>query len=206
MTGKPFHVLVGAAGLALAACTHVVPSAKEASMTTNSTTDSIRMMPVKEWPLRFTSHKFSARCYDTLECTVRYAGLEHGDERPSPSSVTYGPGYLDNWTGGHGMIRNFPPPAVVTWRSKDGEAYRAEIDIAEIFHDEVIRHNVTREEMADVPDGTYESEPAVLLEVNDRTIRVYMRTMIFLKRQIAIAGNMRSDFRDDLILAKTYTF
>ena len=175
-------------------------------MTTNSATDSIRMMPVKEWPLRFDSHKFSARCYDTLECAVRYAGLEYGDERPSPPPSTYGPGYLDNWSGTHGMIRNFPPPAQVAWRSKDGQAHTAEIDIGKIFRDQVIRHNVQREEMAELPDGDYQSEPSIMLEVNDRSVRVYMRAMIFLKQQKLIAGHMRSASRNDLVLVKAYTF
>lgn len=205
MTGKPFHVLVGAAGLALAACTHVVPSAKEASMTTNSTTDSIRMMAVKEWPLRFDRHSFSARCYDTLECSVQYAGSEHGDEKPSQPSTTYGPGYLDNWSGAHGMIRNFPPPAVVSWKSRDGQTHRAEIDIGRIFEDEVIRHSVRREEMAELPDGEFKNEPAVLLEVNDRIVRVYMRAHIP-TAHLQKPGNQYSDFRNDLILVETYNF
>lgn len=205
MTGKPFHALVGAAGLALAACAHVVPSAKEASMTTNSATDSIRMMPVKEWPLKFDRHSFGVRCYDTIECAVRYSGLEHGDERISPPSSAYGPGYLDNWSGGHGMIRNFPPPAVVSWKSKDGQAHQAEIDIGNIFRDEVIRHSVPREEMAELPDGEFKNEPAVLLEVNDRVVRVYMRAHIPTTR-LQKPGNPYSDFRNDLILVETYNF
>lgn len=205
MTGKSIHALVGAAGLALAACTHVVPSAKEASMTTNSATDSIRMMPVKEWPLRFDRHSFSVRCYDTIECTVQYSGLTHGDERLSPPSSTYGPGYLDNWSGGHGMIRNFPPPAVLSWKSKDGHAHRAEIDIEKIFRDEVIRHSVPREEMAELPDGEFKNEPSVLLEVNDRVVRVYMRAHIP-TMHLQKPGNPYSDFRNDLILVETYNF
>jgi len=205
MTGKPHHILAAVAGLALVACAHVAPSAKEASMSNGSASSSFNMMPVKEWPLRFSSHKFSARCYDTLECTVRYAGLEHGDERPSPPSATYGPGYLDNWSGAHGMIRNFPPPAVVTWRSRDGEAHKAEIDIGKLFQDEVIRHDVPREEMATLPDGEFKNEPAVLLEVNDRIVRVYMRAHIP-TANLQKPGNPYSDFRNDLVLVETYNF
>jgi hypothetical protein len=209
MTGKPLHVLVGAAGLALAACTHVVPSAKEASMTTNSTTDSIRMMPVREWPLRFDRHSFSVHCYDTYGCKVVYAGMVQRDDAPNelrPSSAGYGRDYSRGWGGGHAMIRNFPPPAVVTWKSRDGQAHRAEVDVGKIFQDEVIRHNVTRAEMAELPDGKYESEPAVVIEVNDRSVRVYMRAMIFLKQQRLIAGHLRSEFRNDLILVESYDF
>ena len=103
------------------------------------------------------------------------------------------------------MIRNFPPPAQVSWRSKDGEAHTTEIDIGELFADEIIRHNVEREEMADVPDGEFRRDPSILLEVNDHTIRIYMRAHIPTKA-LQKPGNRYSDFRNDLVLIKTYTF
>ena len=206
MPDKPLQIFMAAIGLALAACANSTPFAKEASMSASAATSSGRMMPAKEWPLRFKSHSFGAFCYDTPTCTITYANQEHGSDKPSPPASTYGPKYLDHLSGGHGLIRNFPPPAVVTWRSKDGQAHEAEIDIGEIFKDEMIRHNVSREEMADLPDGEFQGEPSIILEVNDQTIRVWMRAMIFLKKRVEVAGVMRADFRDDLILAKTYTF
>lgn len=163
------------------------------------------LMPAREWPLRFTTHSFGAWCYDTIECKVAYANLEHGDDKPSPPSSTYGSGYLDHFRGGHGRIPNFPSPAVVTWRSRDGEAHRAEIDIGRIFGDQLIRHHVAREEMAELPEGSFRNEPAILLEVNDRTIRVYTRTHVP-TRQLQTPGNQYSDFRNDLILVETFTF
>ena len=104
------------------------------------------------------------------------------------------------------MIRNFPAPARVRWRSKDGETHEAEVDIAALFADEVVRHNVPREDIAEMVDGEYQSEPSIILEVNDRTLRVWMRAMIFLKKRVDVAGVMRADFRDDLILVETYSF
>jgi hypothetical protein len=160
---------------------------------------------VKQWPLKFKSHSFGAFCYDTQSCTIRYAGLKHGSERLSPPSAIYGPDYLAHLGGGHLMIRNFPPPAQVSWRSKDGQAHSAEIDMGELFADELIRHNVKREEMASVPDGEFDREPDILLEVNDRIIRVYMRAHIPTKTRQK-PGNRYSDFRNDLILVKTYTY
>lgn len=162
------------------------------------------LKPVK-WPLRFTEHSFSATCYDTQECWILYAGLPHGNEKPSPPSSKYGPNYLENWSGGHLGIRNFPGPAIVKWRSKDGVYHDAEIDIAEIFEDGLIRHSVPREDLAELPDGKLQLDPSILLEVNDVTIRVYMRADLSLA-QPRIAGNPYSDFRDDLILVKTYHY
>lgn len=177
-------------------------------MTTNSATDSIRMMPVKEWPLRFDRHSFSVHCYDTYGCRVVYAGLVQREDDPDalrPSSAGYGPDYRRNWGGGHAMIRNFPPPAVLAWKSKDGQEHRTEVDIGKIFQDKVIRHNVAREEMAELPDGEFKGEPSVVLEVNDRVVRVYMRAHVP-TAQLQKPGNPYSDFRNDLILVETYTF
>jgi hypothetical protein len=160
-----------------------------------------------EWPLRFKSHQFGARCYDTLECDVRYYDqrINHGDPKPTRSSASFGTDYLKGWNGGYGGIKNFPPPARVKWRSKDGASHEAEIDIGELFKDELVRHNVPREEVSDEPDGKWENEPSILLEVNDRTIRVYTSAHIPTKH-LQIPGNQYSGFRNDLIMVKTYTY
>lgn len=160
--------------------------------------------PVK-WPLTFKEHSFSARCYDTLTCSVWYAGLDQGDEKPSPPSTKFGPDYLGNWRGGHIGIRNFPDPAEVTWRSKDGSYLEAVVDIAAIFREELIRHNVPRDDIPELPDGKYRGDPSILLEVNDRAIRVYTRAMIP-TRSFRKPGNPYSNFRYDLILVKTYNY
>ena len=207
MTGRILPVLTAATSLALAACAHSTHSSPEAPMPTASSS-SLRMMPVKEWPLRFKSHSFSVFTYDTYGCRVVYAGQLQIEEDPNelqPSAASYGSDYQRGWSGIHGMIRNFPPPLQVSWRSKDGQPHDAKIDFGEIFEDELIRHNVSREEMADVPDGKYPHEPAIILEVNDRTIRVYMQAFISTK-QLQIPGNRYSNFRDEPILVKTYTY
>ncbi|MBC7990076.1 MAG: hypothetical protein H7Y19_10910 [Luteimonas sp.] len=165
----------------------------------------MNLAPV-EWPLRFKRHNFGARCYDTLECKVLYDNFDHGDDKPSSSSAGRGPDYLKGWNGSYGGIDNFPNPAKVIWRSKDSVVHEAEIDISEIFKDELIRHHVPREGMADLPDGNYADNPSILLEVNDRTIRLYMSARIPLKKEVEIAGHMRNDWRDDVILVKTYTY
>lgn len=167
-------------------------------------TKSLNYKPV-EWPLRFEKHSFSARCYDTLECEVTYDKVRHGDARPSPPASTYGADYLEGWMGGHGGIGNFPPPAKVVWKSKNGTAHAAEIDIADIFSDELIRHFVPREEVADLPDGKNETPPSILLEVNDRTVRVYMKAAVPTKH-LQTPENRFSTSRRDLVLVKTYTY
>jgi hypothetical protein len=158
------------------------------------------------WPMRFRTHTFSAHCYGTLSCHVVYDGVHHRlDDKPSPPSSKYGPGYLDHLGGGHVGIRNFPPPATVNWRSSDGTAHSAQIDIGRIFGDELIRHFVPREELAETPHGRPVIDPLIFLEVNDRTIRVYMRSYLP-TLHLQKPGNVYSSGRRDLVLAETYVF
>lgn len=170
-------------------------------------TDTNRQ-PVREWPLRFDSHSFSVFTYDTSGARVNYAGeqqIAQDEETLQQSSASYGPDYQKNWHGIHGMIRNFPAPAKVSWRSKNGELHAANIDFGQIFEDQIIRHNMSRGEMSEMPNGQYNSEPSIILEINDRTIRVYMRAMIYTK-DLQIPGNVYSGFRHDLVLADTFVY
>jgi hypothetical protein len=210
MPGPTFRTLTAAAGLAVAASACSAPTPREPAMP-SATPDAVaamNLMPVKEWPIRFDSHSFSVFTYDTYGASVTYAGpqIDEPDDELQPSSNSYGPDYQRNWGGGHGMIRNFPSPAKVRWRSRDGVAHKADIDMARLFSDERVLHNVRREDLSDMVEGIYQGEPSIILEVNDRTIRVWMRAMMFLKKRVEVAGNLRADFRNDLILVATYNF
>lgn len=160
---------------------------------------------VADWPLKFVRHSFGAYCYDTIGCKVLYAGFPHGaqdEHQVSPPASSYGPDYRERWRAGHIALQNFPPPAVVTWRSKDGEAHRAEVDIGAIFSDGLILHEVPRE---DISEGVSILDPGIILEVNDRTINVFMRARIPTK-SLRTPENPRSDFRNDLLLAWSRTY
>ncbi|MDO5611483.1 MAG: hypothetical protein Q4G62_12070 [Pseudomonadota bacterium] len=169
----------------------------------NSTSPSEKTL--WEWPLRFTAHNFSAFTYSTYGAKVIYGHrpyINAPDDKLQISSESLGEKYPDNLGASHLSIRNFPPPAIVTWRSKDGTPHRAEVDMADIFKDGLIRHNLRREEIANnrnifVPD--------IILEVNDRTINVYMRARISTKEEQE-PGNKYSRYRYDLIkvYSKTY--
>ena len=80
------------------------------------------------------------------------------------------------------------------------------MDIATLFADQVVRHNVRREDLSDMVDGEYQGSPSIVLEVIDRTIRVWMRAMMFLTKRVEIAGVMRAETKNDLVLVETYTF
>lgn len=160
---------------------------------------------VADWPLWFVRHDFGAFSYETYGCKVLYNNFYHVDEQDDElqiSSASLGSKYPDLLDAGYIGIRNFPSPAIVTWRSKDGTPHKAEIDIGEIFKDRLIRHNVPRE---DIPEDISIGSTEIILEVNDRTINVYMRARIPLKAP-RTPSNPHSDYRNDLIRVFSRTY
>jgi hypothetical protein len=173
------------------------------AMSTHDSSHSSDTSSQKKADLRFTTHNFAAYCFDTIGCKVLYDNAyevrnEDGKISPPPHAEDYLT-YLDASTLG---ISNFPPPALVTWRSRDGEAHEATVDIGEIFKDRRILHNVLEK---DIPEDADTDGPAIILVVNDRTISVYMRAFIPLKEP-TIPGNKYSSGRDDLMLAYSHTY
>lgn len=156
---------------------------------------------VADWPLRFMRHNFGIATYAVQDCSVLYADRLHtSGSRPALEDVH--PNSLEAKTANHLMIRNFPPPAVVKWTSRDGVPLETEVDIGEIFKDQLVVHETSREEMSEY---TPMVNPDIVMEINDRTINVYMKAFISLKAP-RIEGNPHSDYRNDLVLAWSRTY
>ncbi|WP_010370172.1 hypothetical protein, partial [Xanthomonas vasicola] len=135
----------------------------------------------------------------------RYAANFPEDEKRI-SSASLGdvyPGNLKANTIGIRNFPNFPPPAEVTWRSKDGQPHHALVDLDAIFKDKVVLHHVPQEQLPPILQA--DISPHIILEVNDRTINVYMKAMVQTTVQQK-PGNEYSYFRNDLILAYTKTY
>ena len=161
----------------------------------------VQLGPLTEWPLRFKGHNFGIATYALQEYTVVYANRPYsGGPRPAREDVH--PNSLNATGAGHIMIRNFPPPALVKWKSRDGTSLEAEVDIGGIFKDELVLYDAPREEIS---DRTPLVNPDVVMEINDRTINVYMRAYLSLKAP-RIPGNRYSNFRHDLVLAWSRTY
>ncbi|WP_235430180.1 hypothetical protein [Xanthomonas albilineans] len=160
-------------------------------------------------PIPFAEHAFGAMCYDTYGCKVLYDGRYEAndpDDVKQISSASLGDGYPDNLDAHTIGIRNFPhfpPPAEVTWRSKDGQPHHALVDLEAIFKDKVILHHVPQDQLPPILHA--DISPHIILEVNDRNINVYMRAMVQ-TTVLQKPGNEYSHFRDDLILAYTKTY
>lgn len=166
------------------------------------------------WPLRFHAHAFNARCMNTLACSIVYDRFEFGNRRAgifgesvdSPS----GPpreNWKEHWTGRYLVRtsdrRTFPGPVEVEWVSLDGVDHRVSIDLNSVFPDRLVLHDVSRSEVREpwLESASLQPvSPDILIEVNDRCIRIYMRAMVVTEAE-QIPGNPRSHFRNDLILA-----
>ncbi|MBB3225957.1 hypothetical protein FHW69_000547 [Luteibacter sp. Sphag1AF] len=146
----------------------------------------------------FSDHNFSAYCFSTMGCRVFYHGKYDVDDREGKeSSALVDEAQLKKLHAVRVGIRNFPPPALVTWQSKDGIHHEAEVDLGRIFKDRRIVHNVDKHAIL---EGAAVLNPDIILVVNDRTISVYMKAFIPLKSREDPA-NKYSDARDELVLA-----
>ncbi|HET6805463.1 MAG TPA: hypothetical protein VFH59_08500 [Frateuria sp.] len=179
------------------------------AMAFSSDSSSQHLAP-NHFPLKFKRHDFRAYCYNTIGCEVIYANYNFTRLRsgnvisPPPASADY----RDKWGfASYGGIPNFPPPALVRWKSLDGASHAAEVDIGAIFKDELILYRVPNDEIRAgiFPGPGPAADPSIFLEVNNRTISVFTKTLIPTKTEQE-PGNKNSYYRADLIPVwnKTY--
>jgi len=160
---------------------------------------------VADWPLKFVQHNFGVRSYSTYGCIVDYNGFRHlsePEDELQPALADGHPDALRNASAGYLGVMNFPDPARVRWRSKDGTPHEAEVDIGGIFREQLILHSVPRE---DIREGVSITNPAIILVVDDRTVSVYMRAFVPTK-ELQVPGNPHSGHRNDLLLAWSRTY
>jgi hypothetical protein len=174
--------------------------------TTATTTPTIQPpAPTHEVPLHFVLHDFEALCFNTIGCKVAYAGRYQVNDAPDKVSPPPPADLNQLWGPGEGGIRNFPPPAEVSWKSLDGVAHEAKIDFAALFKEQLIWHNVPKADMADFYKGPVAGDPHIYLEINDHIVNVYMSMAIPTKTE-QIPGNKYSYDREDFFLAWTRTY
>ena len=146
--------------------------------------------------VKFSNHNFGFACFNATNCEVIYA--DRLITAVSPRKPTSAPTTNDlrNIGAHHIAIHNFPPPAIVTWKSSDGLSRKAEVDLGAIFSDQKIKHDVRPD---DIPVNAHITAPDIILVVNDRSIRVYMRAYVPLKAPKDPA-NPLSNFAEDAVL------
>ncbi|MDM7555169.1 hypothetical protein VB151_11695 [Xanthomonas fragariae] len=169
------------------------------------------------WPLRFDSYSFDARCYHTLRCSIIFDRQQHSLHLADPSGDPYAPDWKDDWRGGFGSTeefetRGFPSTVDIRWTAMDGVERYVEVDLEKIFPGHLMLHNVAGEDIDEFflvygYSGNGRNHVYILLEVNDRTINVYMRADVLTKHLADPQHDPHIKIsRNDLILAWTKTY
>ena len=166
--------------------------------------------PADPWPLTFRYYSFGVRCYNTQRCSVMYNRFQFVCDKAlfGSSGEPKSPGWRDRWRAGYDGGNEFAPPVEVDWISLHGDQRHARIDLAQLFKDRLVRHNVSRDEVLENWLAAKANNPVpvdILMEINDRTICVYSTALIFTK-ELQIPGNPNSNSRRDLILVWTHTY
>lgn len=172
------------------------------------------------WPLRFHTHGFDAACFNTLACSIIYSRRQFGTRKLGydgtifdvPSGQPPSEHWRDRWTGHQSVApaggRTFSSVVELEWISMDSREHTDVLDFEEIFKDRLVLHRIGRSEVKEAwldAKSIHPVKPDLLVEVNDHTVNVFMRAIVATEAE-QIAGNSRSHFRDDIILAWTHTY
>jgi len=178
----------------------------QTAMSDQATAATVKRDPAT-YPLHFKKHNFEAYCYNTRDCQVLYAGVnESAYATGKPTSAPPSSDYRTKWPfASHIGIQNFPEPAQVAWTTLSGERLEASIDLGEVFKDELVLHKVPEDEIKEQAFKGPVPSPSIYLEVNDRTISIYMKVLIPTKHE-QIPGNKNSYFRSDVVKAWSKTY
>jgi hypothetical protein len=132
--------------------------------------------------LKFRAHDFGILCYGGItNLDLIYGGSGHnlcfdtpGREK-LPSDEERGPGFLS------GTYYAFAGPVEMEWNARDGTHLTHTIDLDEVFKDRVVLHTADSARVYKT-DPTTTGEPTIAIEINDRTVSVYMEVSLQLLR------------------------
>jgi hypothetical protein len=132
--------------------------------------------------LKFSTHDFGILCYGGItNLKLEYGGSPHelcfdtpGREK-LPSDEKRGPGFLS------GSYHAFAGPVEMEWNARDGTHLSHKINLDEVFKDRVVLHTADPARIYKVKPISG-GEPTIIIEVNDRTVSVYMKVSLQLVR------------------------
>jgi hypothetical protein len=159
--------------------------------------------------LRFDEHALTVRSFNASRIEVFYGQRavyksslqnDHPDALREKTKKDE-----DRDLAGGGMIglQAFEGPLKISWNSKDGARHDVVLRLEEIFVDRIVLHH---EDSARI-DWTFPMQsygPTIVVEVNDRTLNIYMHVHIYL-RPIELTARARED-RSSRLLAYSKTF
>jgi len=150
--------------------------------------------------LKFTTHDIDIKVFSASDVYLVYAGSPHRlsfgkvFRAKTPEDVS-----RFRW-GTSGSYNAFAGPVEMEWRSQDGTPFKYSLNLDEIFKERRILHT---EEISRLykAEPVYGGKPTIIIEVNDRTVNVYMFVTMRLEKD-----EQTREHRDHLTLAFTKTF
>lgn len=153
----------------------------------------------KKPDLTFKRHNFGVACYNASDLRVVYAGIPYIRDGECRDRVPYDEKRIKANTTG---LIAFSDPIDVKWKSKNGEQHQYQLDLDEIFKGKQVLH---QEKEGDLLIEHPSYSPGIYVEVDNRTLNVYMDVNIILSPNGVDNGRQRYS-RRNVTLAFTKTF
>ncbi|HZX80071.1 MAG TPA: hypothetical protein VFE72_03840 [Lysobacter sp.] len=147
---------------------------------------------------RFEAHNLGVYCFDVWGCEVTYGNRVVWKESPTalkPPLEIAMPRGRSLMRGTQGVFRGFEGPLSLQWHDLQRRPHRLQIDLSDVFPDRRLRHAVRDSDIS--TDATI-GPPDIIVEIEDRTVRLYMRATIPLKQSLDPA-NPRRNVAVDLV-------
>jgi hypothetical protein len=130
-------------------------------------------MPIPQ-PLRFSTHHFALFCYAVSDVRVTYAGRAHelwDEGGPAPAKTAADATRYPN--AQFGVYEAFEGPVQARWRAQDGSALSWDVDLEQVFPDRTVLHGADPQRIY-APIPLTGGRPVLIVELNDRTLNIYM--------------------------------
>ncbi len=153
--------------------------------------------------LTFSTHDLNIQIYNASDLRLVYGGTAHeislGElaRMKTPKDETRYP------SGKSGSYIAFAGPVQIEWRSQDGVKHSCVLDLDEVFREKTVRHTQDPSRIYR-PMPITGGEPTIIIEVNNRTVSVYLFAAIQLTPVDPNA--VRRDECDTRTLAYSKTF
>lgn len=158
----------------------------------------------KLWPLRFKNFAFGGEAFNVKACRIIYGNNffnEWKELQPAPAADWLRDPYI-SWSNSYHPF----PKLDLQWSSLDGEQHKVILNLEKMLRK---REVLTKVRVDEMPDnwllGRGEKDDIhleLLLEINDRTLRLYMKATVAIKIEHPTEEH-RHDFRRDWMLAWT---
>jgi hypothetical protein len=153
--------------------------------------------------LKFSSHSLAIFCYGGIyDVCIDYAQSRH-DLTSAGVMPENRPEYENRWPSStSGSYVAFAGPLTARWKTRDGSSLNASIDLDTIFPDRAVVHSQDPN-LIHRADPFVTKEPIILIEIDHRTVNIYMFTTIRLDNP---AGPKPFASSRERILAYTRTY